>query len=97
LEKKPANFTRAFFKQYPDAFWFYRVREGVAGTRMPHFGETLSEEQMWYLVAYLKTLPKETEEVVNSIDQLNQVEPVKLPRLSNQVYEPKSGNDSEEQ
>jgi cytochrome c oxidase cbb3-type subunit II len=93
LEKKPANFTRAFYKQYPDAFWFYRVREGVPGTRMPHFGEILSEEQMWYLVAYLKTLPKDQEEVINDISQLNEVTPaVKLPRLTNQVYEPASGD-----
>ena len=25
LEKKPANFTRPFYKQYSEAFWFYRV------------------------------------------------------------------------
>lgn len=58
LEKKPADFTRAFFKQYSDEFWFYRISEGVAGTRMPRFAEALSEEQRWYLVAYLKTLPQ---------------------------------------
>ncbi len=91
LEKKPANFTRPFYKQYPDAFWFYRIREGVAGTRMPHFGEVLSEEQMWYLVAYLKTLPKDQEDTITNLDQLNKVEPVKLPRLSNEVYEPHAG------
>ncbi|MBY0360110.1 MAG: cbb3-type cytochrome c oxidase subunit II [Candidatus Obscuribacterales bacterium] len=96
LEKKPANFTRAFYKQYPDDFWFYRVREGVAGTRMPKWGETLSEEQMWYLVAYLRTLPKDQEEVVSRIDQLNKITPVELPRLSNQVYEPKTGGAGEE-
>lgn len=96
LEKKPANFTRAFFKQYPEEFWFYRVREGVAGTRMPRFGEILSEEQMWYLVAYLKTLPKDNEEVVDSVEQLNKLAPIKLPKLSNQVYEPATGSQGEE-
>lgn len=96
LEKKPANFTRAFYKQYPDAFWFYRVREGVSGTRMPHFGEILSEEQMWYLVAYLKTLPKDSEEVVSSIDQVDKVDVTPLPRLSNEVYEPKTGGNEGE-
>lgn len=97
LEKKPANFTRPFYKQYPDTFWFYRVKEGVAGTRMPHFGEILSEEQMWYLVAYLKTLPKDVEETVNSLDQLNTVQPIKLPKLSNQVYEPATGDGHSEE
>jgi cbb3-type cytochrome c oxidase subunit II len=38
LEKKPANFSRAFFKQYPDEMWFYRISEGVAGTRMSSAG-----------------------------------------------------------
>lgn len=91
LEKKPANFTRPFYKQYPDAFWFYRIKEGVSGTRMPRFGLTLSDEEMWYLVAYLKTLPKDQEEVITSVDQLNQVAPTKLPKLTKQVYEPATG------
>lgn len=91
LEKKPANFTRPFYKQYPDDFWFYRISEGVIGTRMPRFGEVLSEEQRWYLVAYLKTLPQDKEQVVDSIDQLNPVDAVRLPKLSDQIWEPASG------
>lgn len=91
LEKKPANFTRPFYKQYPDDFWFYRISEGVIGTRMPRFGEVLSEEQRWYLVAYLKTLPQDKEQVVDSIDQLNPVDAVRLPKLSDQIWEPSSG------
>lgn len=93
LEKKPANFSRPFYKQYPDDFWFYRITEGVAGTRMPRFGETLTEEQRWYLVAYLKTLPKDQEVTINSLDQLNPVDAIKLPKLSNQLWEPASGGD----
>ncbi len=91
LEKKPANFSRPFYKQYPDEFWFYRITEGVNGTRMPRFGEVLTEEQRWYLVAYLKTLPKDKEVVIDSVDQLNKVEPVKLPKLTDQQYEPHTG------
>jgi cbb3-type cytochrome oxidase cytochrome c subunit len=91
LEKKPANFTRPFYKQYSDDFWFYRISEGVIGTRMPRFGEVLSEDQRWYLVAYLKTLPQDQEQVVNSLDQLNPVDAVRLPKLSNQLWEPSSG------
>ena len=55
--KKPANFTRPFYKAFPDSLWYWRVKEGVAGTRMPRWGRTLSEQQMAYLVAFLKTLP----------------------------------------
>ncbi|HEY9680180.1 MAG TPA: cbb3-type cytochrome c oxidase subunit II [Oculatellaceae cyanobacterium] len=93
LEKKPANFSRAFFKQYPDEFWFYRVSEGVPGTRMPRFQEVLTEEQRWYLVAYLKTLQQENEHVVNNIDQLNKADAIKLPVLSHEEYEPHTGNE----
>jgi cbb3-type cytochrome oxidase cytochrome c subunit len=54
--KKPANFTRPYFKAYKDSLWYWRVKEGVAGTRMPRWGRSLSEQQMAYLVAFLKTL-----------------------------------------
>lgn len=93
LEKKPPNLTRDYYKQYPDEQWFYRISEGVTGTRMPRFGEILTEEQRWYLVAYLKTLPKEHEETINSLDQLNVAEPVHLPKLSRQVWEPHHGKE----
>jgi cbb3-type cytochrome c oxidase subunit II len=91
LEKKPANFSRPFYKQYGDEFWFYRVSEGVPGTRMPRFGEVLNEEQRWYVVAYLKTLPKDKEVVIDNVDQLNKVQQIKLPKLSEQQYEPHTG------
>jgi cbb3-type cytochrome oxidase cytochrome c subunit len=95
LEKKPANFTRPFYKQYPDDFWFYRISEGVAGTRMPRFGEVLSPEQRWYLVAYLKTLPRDHEVVINKLDQLNPVDAIKLPKLSRQQWEPATGGEED--
>ena len=58
MAKKPANFTRPFYGAYGDAMWFYRVSEGVAGTRMPRWNKTLSEQDIMYLVAFLKTLPR---------------------------------------
>lgn len=57
MGKKPANFTRPFYHAFKDSFWYWRVKEGVAGTRMPRWGHSLSEQQMAYLVAFLKTLP----------------------------------------
>lgn len=93
LEKKPANFTRPFYKQYPDAFWFYRISEGVVGTRMPRFNEVLTEEERWYLVAYLKTLQRDQELVIDKVEQLNSVEQIKLPKLSRQQWEPASGEE----
>lgn len=93
LEKKPANFSRPFYRQYPDDFWFFRLTEGVPGTRMPHFGEILTEEQRWYLIAYLKTLPKDQEQTINSLDELDKVDQIQLPNLTNQRWEPPSGGE----
>jgi cbb3-type cytochrome oxidase cytochrome c subunit len=55
--KKPANLTRPFYKQYTDALYYWRLKEGVTGTRMPRWGRSLSEQQLAYLVAFIKTLP----------------------------------------
>lgn len=91
IEKKPPNFSRPYYKQYSDEMWFYRTSEGVVGTRMPRWAEVLTEEQRWYVVAYLKTLPQDSEVTINSIEQLNKVEDIHLPKLSNQQYEPHHG------
>lgn len=72
--KKPANFSRPFFQNYSDAMWYYRVKEGVAGTRMPRWGKTLGQEQMLYLVAFLKTLPQDHQAKGEEILDFNQVE-----------------------
>ncbi len=93
LTKKPANFTRPFYKQYSDEMWFYRVSEGVVGTRMPRFNLILTEEERWYLVAYLKTLPKDSEDTIDKLDQLDKADQIRLPKLSKQQYEPHSGGD----
>lgn len=61
LAKKPANFSRPFYKDYDDVTWYWRVAEGVPGTRMPQWGRMLTKKQIWYLVAFLKTLPRENE------------------------------------
>lgn len=61
LAKKPANFSRKFYKDYDDVTWYWRVAEGVPGTRMPQWGKLLTSKQIWYLVAFLKTLPRENE------------------------------------
>jgi len=102
LEKKPPNLTRPFYKQYSDEFWFYRITEGVPGTRMPRWGDggsltdarggILTHEQRWYLVAYLKTLQKDHEVTVDKLDQLDPIHQTKLPVLSHQEYEPSTGD-----
>lgn len=54
---KPSNFTLPKYNKFSDLYWFYKITEGVPGSGMPRWGESLSEDQRWYLVAYLKTLP----------------------------------------
>jgi mono/diheme cytochrome c family protein len=56
LVTKPADFKQGRFNQYSDLYWFFKISEGSSGTSMPRWAETLSEDQRWYLVAYLKTL-----------------------------------------
>lgn len=72
--KKPANFTRPYYKAYKDSLWYWRVKEGVAGTRMPRWGRTLSEQQMAYLVAFLKTLPTDGAEPAKQVEVTNYAE-----------------------
>lgn len=77
MQKKPANFTRTYYGAFSDAMWYWRVKEGVAGTRMPRWGKTLSEEQMAYLVAFLKTLP------VDPATPIGEVETTRFDQLDN--------------
>jgi len=71
MNKKPANFSRPFFKAYSDKTWYYKVAEGVPGTRMPRWKLKLEPEQMWYLVAFLKTLPQDREVIIQDYQTIN--------------------------
>ncbi|MEM0951636.1 MAG: cbb3-type cytochrome c oxidase subunit II [Cyanobacteria bacterium P01_H01_bin.74] len=69
--KKPANLTRPFYGAYTDALFYWRLKEGVAGSRMPRWGRTMSEQQLAYLVAFIKTLPASNSEIVGNIEVVN--------------------------
>ena len=71
MQKKPANFTRPYYNGFDDATWFWRVAEGVPGTRMPRWARSLSDEDMAYLVAFLKTLPKPSDTPSSAIEVTN--------------------------
>ena len=53
---QPANFTDAKYREWTDQRWFYGVHQGKVGTRMPRWGLILSDQQMWYLVAFLRAI-----------------------------------------
>ncbi len=74
MNKKPANFSRPFYKSYSDKTWYYKVAEGVPGTRMPRWKLVLKPEQMWYLVAYLKTLPQDTGEIIQPYQTIDDMD-----------------------
>jgi cbb3-type cytochrome c oxidase subunit II len=84
--KKPANFTRPYYGAYDNAMWFWRISEGVAGTRMPRWGRVLSEESMAYLAAYLKTLPKPLNTPASEIEVTNYSQ-IDNPELYDRNYE----------
>ncbi|HEY1174129.1 MAG TPA: cytochrome c [Verrucomicrobiae bacterium] len=57
---KPGNLRAEQLRQgqeMPD--WYRVVTQGITGTPMPTFAETLTEEQRWQIVAYLQQLRSE--------------------------------------
>jgi hypothetical protein len=54
--KPAANFHLPRYKDFTDGHWYNKVARGVPGTRMPRWDQTLNEEQIWYVVEYLKSL-----------------------------------------
>ncbi len=41
--------------KFSDSYWFWRVSEGVAKTKMPAWKDKLTEEERWKIVAYEHT------------------------------------------
>lgn len=60
LSGPPANFTDPNWqKRFTARRLYWRIREGVAGTSMPAWKGTLSADETWVLVAYLRSLGPE--------------------------------------
>jgi len=55
LDPKPANFHRGKVQRQTDGALFYKVSNGRGS--MPAFKNSLSEEQRWQLVSYIRKLP----------------------------------------
>ena len=52
----PANFKVDPFKTMPDDQWFWHVSEGIQGTVMPPWKESLTESQRWKVLAYVQEM-----------------------------------------
>jgi cytochrome c oxidase cbb3-type subunit II len=87
MAKKPANFSRPYYKAYNDKTWYYRVAEGVPGTRMPRWKLKLEPEQMWYLAAFLKTLPQEREVIIQDYQTIDDMDWEKQSPLPSRLVE----------
>lgn len=60
LNPRPANFTSAeFMGSVEDGRLYYSILNGVPGTAMHPFKARLTEQEVWSLVAYLRTLQEE--------------------------------------
>lgn len=55
LDPKPANFHRGKVQRQTDGAIFYKLSNGRGS--MPAFKNSLSEEQRWQLVSYIRKLP----------------------------------------
>jgi mono/diheme cytochrome c family protein len=54
LAVTPANYKQEPFRSMPDDQWIWHVSEGVPGTVMPPWRESLTEEQRWKVISYVQ-------------------------------------------
>ncbi|MBU0496187.1 MAG: c-type cytochrome [Chloroflexi bacterium] len=50
----PADFKQEPFRNMPDDQWFWHVSEGVPGSVMPPWKESLTEDQRWKVIRYIQ-------------------------------------------
>jgi cytochrome c oxidase cbb3-type subunit 2 len=50
----PANYKQEPFRSMPDDQWFWHVSEGVQGTVMPPWKESMTEDQRWRVIRYIQ-------------------------------------------
>jgi copper transport protein len=59
LNPPPANLLEGHALFHSDAEFFNWIRNGKPGTAMPAFSETLTDEQIWSTIHYLRTLQQD--------------------------------------
>jgi len=58
---RAADLTSAEVQRYSDHELFWIVRNGIRLSGMPAFGKVESDEHIWNLVHYVRTLPRSTD------------------------------------
>ena len=54
MAKPPANFWESRFDDYDDPMWLWRIRDGIPGTQMPIWKYSLTNEQIFYVMQFMK-------------------------------------------
>ncbi len=52
----PANYKQNPFRDMPEEQWFWHVSEGVQGTVMPPWKESLTEDERWQVIRYVEQI-----------------------------------------
>ena len=52
----PVNYKQEPFRAMPDDEWIWHVKEGVPGTLMPVWKESLTDEQIWRVIDYAQQM-----------------------------------------
>ncbi len=52
----PADFKQEPFRSMPDDQWFWHVSEGIQGSVMPPWRESLTVEQRWQVIRYVQQI-----------------------------------------
>lgn len=58
LNPPPLDFASEYSKNMPLDFRYWRISAGVANTAMPAWGNSLSSDQIWQVIAYEMTFEK---------------------------------------
>jgi cytochrome c oxidase cbb3-type subunit 2 len=57
----PADLTTREIGEYSTVMLYWRIAEGVPGTQMPAWKGTLSEDGIWFLIGYIRSLSSYSE------------------------------------
>ena len=52
----PADYKQEPFRNMPEEQWFWHVSEGVQGTVMPPWKESMTEEERWQVIDYIRQI-----------------------------------------
>lgn len=58
LYQHPPQLAKDGVEDDPDGVTFWKVTHGIRWTGMPAFGKTLTQDQVWQLTAFLKTMDR---------------------------------------